>query len=240
MTTVAFATFVYSGDRHRLQLRRQVESNNYPFDQVIVVHQCCEPDGLLYDNLVITPVIEDESEIDFILQGFGIDLNRPQYESPTDKVHRWRYHVVNHLKAVLVAKTDYIAFMDSDCWMVSQPQGMSWIDLGISLIETNPNIFIVSPNDGEPERMTQTISQQMFLVRRKDFLAADFDQPGWDGNPHVPGGPMPEYWGMGEGRIGLYCKHIGKYRYVLPPEYRYWHFNRLCQDGQLETDMSKY
>lgn len=239
MTTVAFATFVYSGDQHRLQLRRQIESNNYPFDQVIVVHQCCEPiDNLGYDD-IITPIIKDENEIDQILISFGIDLNKPQYESPTDKVHRWRYHVVNHLKAAQVTTTDYIAFMDSDCWMVRQPEGKSWINSGITLLEAYPNLFIISPNDGEEARNTQTISQQMFLVRRSDFLTVDFDQPGWDGDVRkYP--EMPEYHAMIEGRIHHYCKAIGNYRYVLPPEYRYWHFNRLTQDGQLETDLDKY
>lgn len=238
--TVAFATFVYSGDQNRLQLRRQIESNNYHFDQVIVVHQCCDPlvSNLDYDN-VRTPRIRDEAEIDAILKLFRIDLNKPQYESDTDKVHRWRYHVVNHLMAALIVHTDYVAFMDSDCWMVSQPPGRSWIDLGISILETNDRVFIVSPNDGEEARMTQTISQQMFLVKLSDFLAADFDQPGWDGD--VRKHPeMPEYHGMLEGRIHHYCKAVNRYRYVLPPEYRYYHFNRLTQDGQLETDMSKY
>jgi hypothetical protein len=82
-------------------------------------------------------------------------------------------------------------------------------------------IFIVSPNDGEPERRTQRFSQQMFLARVKEFRNADFNQPGWDGNVNIPGGPMPEYWAMLEGRMELHCRMTGQYRYVLGPEYRY-------------------
>jgi hypothetical protein len=78
------------------------------------------------------------------------------------------------------------------------------------------------------------------MARVNDFRYADFNQPGWDGNVNIPGGPMPEYWAMLEGRMELYCRVVNKYRYVLGPEYRYWHFNRLKKDDHFETDMSKY
>jgi hypothetical protein len=57
---------------------------------------------------------------------------------------------------------------------------------------------------------------------------------------NIPGGPMPEYWAMLEGRMELYCRHRGMYRYVLGPEYRYYHHNKLTSDDLFETDMSKY
>ena len=242
MPTVDFATFCYAGDAHRLhapgQLKRQVESNGYPFNRVIVVYQNCSPIayGYLYCNYSTYQVAIPN--IDNILKGFGIDLSRDQYQSPTDKHHTWRQHVVNHLMAAKMSQSDYIVFADNDCWMIKQPD--SWVKRGIEILEQNPDVFVVSPNDGELERKTQVMSQQMFMTRTDEFRQADFNQPGWDGNPHVEGGPLPEYWSMLEGRIALYCKHVNKYRYVLPPEYRYWHFNRTTQDGMLETDMSKY
>lgn len=219
-----------------------IDSNGYNFDEVLVIHQLCNPfdfDNPLFDDYdhsnLGTYVIED---LDEVLRTSGIDLNKPQYVSSVDKAHTWKNHVVNHLEAIRHCHTDYIVFADSDCWMIKQPS--SWVDLGIHLLENDPSIFIISPNDGEPVRKTQVMSQQMFLTRVSDFRQADFNQPGWDGNPHVLGGPFPEYWALLEGRMALYCKHTNRYRYVLSPEYRYWHFNRTTQDGYLETDMSKY
>jgi len=247
MSVVDFATFAYSGDVHRLhapgQLKRQVESNNYPFDEIIIIYQLCNA----YDedfppfpdcNFRLNVYVIDS--LDSVLAAFDIDMYKPQYVSPTDKVHTWKNHTVNHLAAVMHSSSNYIVFADNDCWMVRQPAGKSWVDKGIEILSANPDVFIVSPNDGEPERKTQVISQQMFMARTNEFREADFNQPGWDGNPHVEGGPLPEYWGMMEGRISIYCKYTNKYRYVLPPEYRYWHGNRTTQDGMLETDMSKY
>jgi hypothetical protein len=239
---VDFATFCHAGDAHRLhkvgQLQTQIKSNVYEFDTIFIVYQNCCPRGLWLDfqGPVIGLIIK-ENDIDELLKTYGI--NKKQYTSTTDKAHYWKYHVVNHLKAISKTTADYIVFADNDCWIVRQPPDQSWIDRGIELLRRH-DCFIVSPNDGEPERKTRRMSQQMFLARVEDFRNADFNQPDWDGNVNVPGGPMPEYWAMLEGRMELYCRAVGKYRYVLGPEYRYWHFNRLKEDGHFETDMSKY
>jgi hypothetical protein len=241
---VDFATFVYAGDAHRLhapgQLQLQVESNNYPFDEVLVIHQLCNP--MHYEKIDYPCSQVVITDIDMCLIAQGIDIDKPQYSSSVDKHHTWKNHVVNHLVAVDLSDSDYIVFADNDCWMVRQPSGTlfdSWVQMGIEILDMNPEIFIVSPNDGEPERRTQVISQQMFMARTSEFREADFNQPGYSGNPRdYP--EMPEYHAMLEGRIHYYCKATGKYRYVLPPEYRYWHWNRTTQDGMLETDMSKY
>lgn len=240
MTIVDFATFCYSGDFHRLhysgQLKKQVLSNDYSFNQVIVVYQQCEPAKTLESPYPIRSIVIDN--IDKILELYGIDLDKPQYISPTDKHHSWRFHVVNHLAAITYSNADYIVFADNDCWIVSQPN--SWVNLGIEILSQNPDVFIVSPNDGEPERKTQVISQQMFMVRTEEFRNMDFNQPGYSGNPRdYP--EIPEYHGMLEGRIHHYCKANNKYRYVLPSEYRYWHHNRInSETNHFETDLSKY
>jgi len=83
------------------------------------------------------------------------------------------------------------------------------------------------------------MSQQMFVARTNEFRNADFNQPGWDGDV-TKLSQMPEYAAMLEGRIYFHCKHTHQYRYVLGPEYRYWHHNRLNQDGYFETDRTKY
>jgi hypothetical protein len=240
---VDFATFCFKGDAHRLhapgQLRRQVESNAYLFNQIIVVHQLCNPaDYPPFDLDTKTVVIDD---LDAVLRRFNIDPDKPQYTSTTDQAHHYKYHVVNHLAAVEASRSDYIVFADADCWMVEQPPGQSWVYTAMQALQLNPNIFIVSPNDGEEKRLTRRMSQQMFMARTEEFRQADFDQPGWDGNVNVPGGPMPEYWGMLEGRMELYCRKVNQYRYVLGPEYRGWHFNRINPTtDHFELDRSKY
>jgi hypothetical protein len=213
-----------------------VDSNDYPFDTIIVVYQEIVPiEYPVLDNRSrLFPVIYD---IDNELRDYGIDLNKPQYQSPTDKHHSWKPHVVNHIVGVQWTDADYIVFADNDCWMISQPD--SWVRWGIDILKSNRDIFIVSPNDGEEERKTQTMSQQMFLVNVADFLRADLNQPGFSGN--VEDYPeMPEYHAMLEGRMSYYCKSVDRYRYVLPSEYRYWHFNRLTSEGLLEKDMNRY
>lgn len=246
---VDFATFCYAGDAHRLhvpgQLQKQVQSNGYNFNEIIVIHQLCWPDDYKGNQLIPfqdypedhihTFTIED---LDSILWAFDIDIYKLQYVSDTDKQHTWKNHVVNHLAAVMLSKSDYIVFADNDCWIVHQKD--SWVELGIKILQNNPGVFMVSPNDGESERFTQVISQQMFLARTEEFRMMDFNQPGWDGNVNIPGGPFPEYWALLEGRIELYCRVTNQCRYVLGPEYRYWHHNRYNKDGHFEIDYSKY
>jgi hypothetical protein len=243
---VDFATFVHTGDAPKLhkpgQLSLQVNSNNYRFDQVIIVYQRCSPSD--YPPLediglpVMTQSILDEDMIDNTLKMYGVDPFKTQYESDTDKVHRWRYHVVNHLFALVYSESDFIVFADADCWMVEQPNNQSWIEVGIKLLLNNRDIFIVSPNDGERERRTLRMSQQMFLARTQEFRYADFGQPGYSGNPRDYD-TMPEYHAMLEGRMEYHCRLVNKYRYVLGPEYRYWHHG-LTTDGHWELDRSKY
>ena len=245
---VDFATFCHAGDAHRLhapgQLKMQISSNGYNFNEIIIIYQnkrfpCFDYLDIMDDGRylidrcqVVDPVLT--------LRELGVNIDKPQYISSTDQAHTWENHVVNHLAAVSRSAADYIVFADNDCWMVRQPKGLSWVTKGIEILEGSPETFIVSPNDGEPARSTQRMSQQMFLARVDEFRNADFDQPGWDGNVNIPGGPMPEYWAMLEGRMELYCRMTRQYRQVLGPEYRYWHHNILTTDGFIETDLSKY
>lgn len=241
MSTVDFCTFCYAGDAHRLhklgQLEKQVSSNGYNFHRVIIIYQLCNPDNYEYPRCSYQTYQVTIGDIDAILKSSGIDLNREQYSSSIDKHHTWKQHAVNHLMAVNMSQSDYIVFADNDCWMIKQPD--SWVARGIEILKQNPDIFIVSPNDGEESRLTQTISQQMFMTRTKEFRNIDWNQPGFSGN--VRDYPeMPEYHAMAEGRIHHYCKANNKYRYVLPPDYRYWHHNRLNEEGNFETRYDRY
>lgn len=235
---VDFATFCYSGDAHRLhkskQLFNQVGSNSYNFDKIIVVYQNCNPDDYDDFNFPVTKLIINDLET--LLRNFGIDVDKPQYVSSTDGHHSWQPHIANHVRAIQESNADYIVFADNDCWIINQSD--SWVSYGIELLKNNPDLFIISPNDGEHERKTQIFSQQMFLVKVNDFKNMDFNQPGWDGDvTKLP--QMPEYHGMLEGRMALYCKFVNRYRYVLGSNYRYWHWNRIDANGNF-APMSVY
>jgi hypothetical protein len=229
---VDFATFCHKGDADKLhmpgQLKKQVESNEYRFNEVIVIYQLCNPKDYILSGVHFFSDYHPRlnvyqiTDLDDILLIFGIDIDKCQYVSDIDTVHTWKNHVTNHLKAVSVSKADYIVFADADCWMVEQPEGKSWVEAGIEILENNPSAFIVSPNDGEPERRTLRMSQQMFLARVDEFRSANFNQPGYSGNPRDYD-TMPEYHAMLEGRMEYHCRESGQYRYVLAPEYRYWH-----------------
>lgn len=207
----------------------------------MVVHQQCTPLDFENPNFVDCPflvhnyIVEDLNKP---LLRFNVDIDKSQYVSETDKQHTWKNHVVNHLEGITHSRADYIVFADSDCWIINQPH--SWVGLGCTILESHPDVFMVSPNDGEEERKTQVISQQMFLVRTSDFRNVNWNQPGYTGNPRDYQ-EMPEYMAMLEGRIHFYCKTVGKYRYVLPPKWRYWHHNRINPETDyFETDLSKY
>ncbi len=239
---VDFATFCHKGDVERLhvifQLSQQVKSNNYLFYNVFVVYQSCSPQGSHAGLDVKIIIIED---INYELSSFGIDIDKPQYVSSTDKAHAWKNHVVNHIVAIKNTNADYIVFADADCWMVQQPNDdrwNSWIIPAMHILQDDSSIFIVSPNDGEPERKTLRMSQQMFLARVDEFRNADFNQPGYTGNPRDYD-TMPEYHAMLEGRMEYHCREAGQWRYVLGPEYRYFHHNVLTEDGHYDTDYKK-
>lgn len=242
-----FATFCHKGDVHRLhapgQLKKQVESNSFEFDWIHILYQginYADYDyNKAYSDCKFKRSVSSVMNIDRELGGFGIDFWSPQYVSDIDKVHTWKNHVVNHIATIQNTHADYIVFADNDCWIVNQPEGKSWVDFGIQMLQSNRDIFIVSPNDGEPERTTLRMSQQMFLVKVDEFRNADFNQPGYSGNPKDYD-TMPEYHAMLEGRMEYHCRQSGQYRYVCPAQYRYWHFNRLNQDGHFETDRGKY
>lgn len=246
MPSIDFATFCYKGDAHRLhapgQLKKQVESNNYGFHRVFAIHQLYNPaefSNPYFNDCPFSVSIYQIQDLDTMLSSFGVDINKPQYVSPTDKAHSWKYHVANHAAAIMHTTADYIVFADSDCWMIRQPAGQSWVQRGLEILQSQPDVFIVSPNDGEPERKTQVISQQMFMTRVDDFRHANFNQPGWDGDV-TKMSEMPEYAAMLEGRIHFWCKYTNRFRYVLGPEYRYIHHNRFNADGTYYTDYKEW
>ncbi len=248
MTAVDFATFCYLGDAERLhapgQLKKQIESNGYRFREVLVIYQLCNPSDYILPGLHFFPDYHPSlyayqiADIDSVLLTLDIDIDKRQYVSDIDKSHTWKNHVVNHLKAISLSGADYIVFADNDCWMVKQPEGKSWVEQGVSILERDPSVFVVSPNDGEPERKTWRMSQQMFMARVDEFRQANFNQPGYTGNPKDYD-TMPEYHAMLEGRMEYHCRQSGQFRYVLGPEYRYFHHNRLTEDGNFDTDYEK-
>ena len=222
MPTVTFSTHCHAGDREALyaNLNKLVQSHEHAFNEIQVIHQRCEIDtknmgaGISYIQV-------SESDYDQYLKLFGI----PEEDARADELthgpgspHYWKNHCVNHLAGAEHAKSDYIVFSDSDC-VIIRNEAPGWIDMAIKYMEENPDCFAVSPSDGAPGRQW-IMSQQLFIVNRKRFMAMDFNC--WDGCP-IDGGPMIEYYFMLEGRISMYMLKHGFYRWVLPDNWRYYH-----------------
>jgi hypothetical protein len=237
MPSVSLVTFCHPPHLPKLHspgvLDEMVESHRfYPFKDVIVVHQRC---GDLPFAPVDARVLASEHYPD-ILESFGINPDNPDAERLTHgpgAPHYWKWHCINHLIGAIEAIGDYIVFSDCDC-LITQSGEWSWIDEAFDQLARNPHAWMVSPSDGGGARMTQNVSQQLFMVERERFLTTDFDLP-WNGKFDAPGGPMQEYYFMLEGRIGRYLTENGLYRIVLPDTWRYWHYNPWEPKGWIDA-----
>lgn len=242
MDNVSFVTFTHWRDWERLaatdELHIHVASNKFQFAEVIVVRQRLravpEAEHVNFQLLGATREIDSEDHPD-ILQEFGINPDNPKADEMTHgptAPHYWKWHVINHLIGLKEANYPYVVFADADCRMKSQPKGRSWIEYGIELLNKNPDILIVSPSDGGHMaerrlpggvRLTQNVSQQMFLCNRAQLSAINFDAE-WNGVMDAPGGPFQEYYVMLEGRLWRHMRANNLWRAVLPEQFRYWHY----------------
>jgi hypothetical protein len=238
MTTVTLATHCHSRDLPRLHapgvLEELISCHGFPFNEILVIHQRCE--GLQYsipkDDYILVLDIP-EIEYPHILNSFGIPHLDPvgiELTHGWDAPHYYEHHCVNHCREIIASRQyDYIVFTDADCRIVNQPD--SWIAKGIEILEKYPEAFIVAPSDGGQEfnfvadgcRFTQTVSQQIFMGRTKQFKELDFTNLQWDGKFDAPYGPFQEFYMLFEGWMFRYMRANNLYRAVLPESYRYWH-----------------
>lgn len=245
MTTVTLATHCHSRDLPRLHapgvLEELISCHNYPFDEILVVHQRCDglsynlrPDNLPYESRVRVLNIREEDYPE-ILGRFGIPHRDPLYSEIThgwNGPHYYEHHCVNHCKEILEATSDYILFSDADCRIINQPAGQSWVSKAIEVLQNHPEALIVSPSDGGHEfnrmlpdgtRLTRTVSQQIFIGERRRLAEMNFTNLRWDGQFNAPYGPFQEFYVLFEGHLWRWMEKHDLYRTVLPVEWRYWH-----------------
>lgn len=259
---VDFCTFCHPGDIHRLYngiwLSDMIASHEYPFNEIKIVHQRCEKITMLLPKHTVNSlenhtihIIPSESHPN-ILSEFGLPENDPIADEwthgPTGP-HYWKWHNLNHLISLKVSTADYIVFSDSDCTIKSHDPGQNWITRGIDILQRYPEVLIVSPGDGgqmaeaqtpEGYRLTQNVSQQLFLCSRKRLMSIDFNIP-WNWEFLAPGGPFQEYYYLLEGRMWRYMHHHNLWRCILPDGVaRYWHWNKLTDDGFFVADETLY
>jgi hypothetical protein len=224
--TVTYASFCCSKDIDRAMetCNEHANSHAFPFAEKIMVFQRCQATANQLAAIPDFKVINIHAHhYPPILEGFGIQYPDPVLDELTHgwgAPHFWAHHMVNHLSAANRTLSDYIVFADADCHMKNQPEDRSWIEDGIKLLESRPDLFVISPNDGGPERLESIMSQQMFLVNRMRFLRMEFIP--WDGK-FIEGGPFQEYYGLLEGWIARHMAKNGLSRYVMNPEFRYYH-----------------
>lgn len=220
--TVSYGTFCCAKDKDRVLAiaKSSMESHAYPFDEKFFVFQRCDgeaPEGFKQLNI-------SKEDYPSILHAFKIKYPDAVAEYIThgwDAPHFFAHHLVNHLKVLQNATSDYIAFSDGDCYIKEQPEGVSWIEEGIRILETNSKVFVVSPSDGRPDGGSdRMMSQQMFLINRKRFLEMEFIP--WDGL-FLDNGPFAPFYFLMEGVIYRYMVKYDFFRFVLPPQFRWWH-----------------
>lgn len=225
MTQIDFATYCHQGDMSKLHknFKLILDSHKYDFDHIHVVYQRCVPTKddciMASEELAKKLTIHNipEEAYDGLLEAFGI----PSEDEKLNKISKktpwfYKHHTVNHLCALKQSTADYIVFSDSDCIMV---ENKGWIEKAVQILQNNENILIVSPGDGAPGN-TQIMSQQLFIANRKQLIGIDWNC--WDGKM-IRGGPFKYYYGMIEGRIGMYMIKNDLYRNVLDGDYRYYH-----------------
>jgi hypothetical protein len=237
-----FVTFCHWRDYERLaapgELKHRVSSHKYPFKDVIVVKQRLRdvPEARNVRFPDATVVLESEDYPD-ILKEYGLPEEDAQADEKThgpSAPHYWKWHCINHLIGLRVATAEYVVFSDSDCRIQASPPSMSWVEAGMRVLSQQREVLIVAPSDGGnmaerrckvgniPLRLTQNVSQQMFMCERERLKGIDFNIP-WNWEFTAPGGPFQEYYYMLEGRIWRYMHHNGLYRALLPDQWRYWH-----------------
>ncbi len=256
MSQVDFITFCYPGDINRLYagswFQGMIDSHQCWFDNIWLIQQRCRgiPIHLLDIDFPVK-FIESEDHPD-ILAEFNLpelDERAEHYTHGPNAPHYWKWHVINHLIGLKVSSADYIVFSDADCTIRSQSTECNWIKTGIDILERYPKVLIVGPGDGavmcealtkEGYRLTQNVSQQVFLCNRERLKSIGFNVP-WDWEFLAPGGPFQEFYYLLEGRIWRYMNQHSLWRCILPDEIaRYWHHNKLTDEGMFETDYSKW
>ena len=224
MPTVAYASFLCPKDIERglPKYPEHLKSHNYDFDEKFLVLQRCESPTQRNQEYHILRI--DENQYKEILNSVSIPYPDEVYSELTHGFggpHFYAHHLVNHIFAAQHVKSDYIVFSDGDCYVKDQPEGKSWINEGIGILESNPEIFVVSPSDGRPNAGRDSMmSQQMFLVNTKQIREMEYIP--WDGK-FIDGGPFREFYALWEGFCYRYMKKNNRFRYLLGPEFRWWH-----------------
>jgi hypothetical protein len=241
VTSVTFATFCHPPHLAKLHapgvLDEMIATHRYPFDEVIVVHQRCR--GIEYQPFddPSVRIVESEDYYPEIYDRFKIDLDNPVAARDCHNegsAHWWVWHTLNHLIVLEEARSDYIVFSDCDCLIKHGDPDRSWIEEAIDILGHNQAVYIVGPGDGGDmheamledgrARLTQNVSQQLFIAERERFKGMEWDIP-WNWEKLAPGGPMAEYYHMAEGRIWKYLDKHNLWRAILPDRWRYWHYN---------------
>lgn len=247
MPTIDFATFCCSKDIERLgayrELHNRVSSHGYEFNNVYVVRQRC---GNNFNHITFSSpdfaITELRSEY---YPNILADFDLPDVDKKADEMthgptapHYWKWHVINHLIVLKESKADYIVFSDADCRILHQKS--SWVNIALEALRAFPDVLMIAPSDGGSMaegiikgfhgglRLTQNVSQQLFIANRNRLLGVDFNVP-WDWDNLIfhknlsPGEPFQEYYALLEGRLWRYMDKYKLYRGILSEDWRYWH-----------------
>ena len=222
MPTVDFITYCCPKDIHKTYAGwdRLVQSHNYAFHEVILIRQRCKDiDAGTLDPSV--RILETEDYPD-ILGEFGIDENDQDAEraSPYNTKFYWKWNTMNPLIGLKESNAEYIMFTDCDNWLEWYGSANDWIERGVSILQSKPEVIMICPNqwDGQRENMiTKDVSQCMFLCNKQRFRELDYNVP----NPVRV--ELGGYHYIFEGRVWRYVQNNPVWRMFLmkPPILRH-------------------
>lgn len=144
-------------------LSQIVRSHRYPFSEIIIAHKngLSVPDNAP-DEVADIPVRVFTCENSEVSQYFGLELP----VDPPELVALW--NVI----------TGYVVFNRPDCLMVSGVKRQSWIQAGIERLKRTDPILVVTPHDGDGERMCSRVRGDIFLAFVSTLMQADLDGDG--------------------------------------------------------------
>lgn len=211
--TVTFATSCWEKDWRLILLdsdylrTRQIENHLFPFaERLLIINNVSDLDAVIkaaqakVDEGVLTRFVVAEDVLPF----FGL--------KKTDFTQWQYYNALGPLNAIYHSRSDYLLYLTGDVYLKEM---VDWIGKALKWMEKREKIKVANltwnDNYGEAKKEAsqrtwnfylskQGFSDQMFLVRKKDFCAPIFNEMREDAR-HYPRGDV---W---EARVFSYMKN---------------------------------
>jgi hypothetical protein len=197
--------------------QKQINNHCFPFsEKLLVINNVLDLDLVkkaaqkkIDEGVLDRYVVAEEKILPFF------NLKRSDFQSDGKVNNDWVYYnAIAPLTAIFEAKSDYLLYLTGDVYLEKK---VDWVGHALKLMEKNPNYKVANPtwNEkyGEAKKEShrrgfrffiakEGFSDQLFLVRRKDFCAPIYTEILPDSH-HFPRG------GVFEKRVFSFMKTRG-------------------------------